>query len=107
MLRRLGDITGRVLEQIRTGWMQAGNKPSTVNRKMGSISGVFSRAAEWDYIADHPLAKLKQLKVDSNGVIRYLSTEETKRLRGALDARQPTQGAPYAAASRLGASTTG
>ena len=88
MPRRLGDITGRDLEQIRTGWMQAGNKPSTENRKMGSISGVFSRAVEWDYIPDHTLAKLKQLKVDSNGVIRYLSTQEAKRLREALDARQ-------------------
>jgi integrase len=86
--QRLGEITGRDLELIRTRWMQAGNKSSTVNRKMGSISGVFSRAVEWDYIADHPLAKLKQLKVDSNGVIRYLSTEEAKRLREALDARQ-------------------
>jgi integrase len=86
--QRLGDITGRDLELIRTRWMQAGNKPSTVNRKMGSISGVFSRAIEWDYIADHPLAKLKQLKVDSNGVIRYLSAEEARRLREALDTRQ-------------------
>lgn len=88
MHRRLGDITGRDLEHIRTGWMQAGNKPSTVNRKMGSISGVFSRAVEWDYISEHPSAKLKQLKVDSNGVIRYLSAEESRRLREALDARQ-------------------
>lgn len=88
MPQRLDAITGRDLEQIRTGWMQAGNKPSTVNRKMGSISGVFSRAVEWDYIDEHPLAKLKQLKVDSKGVIRYLTADETKRLRDALDARQ-------------------
>ncbi|WP_448649966.1 phage integrase [Pseudomonas fluorescens] len=88
MAQRLDAITGRDLEQIRTGWMQAGNKPSTVNRKMGSISGVFSRAVEWDYIDVHPLAKLKQLKVDSKGVIRYLAADETKRLREALDARQ-------------------
>jgi len=88
MARRLGDIKGRDLEQIRTGWMQAGNKPSTVNRKMGSISGVFSRAVEWNYIAEHPMTKLKQLKVDSKGVVRYLSAEETKRLREAMDARQ-------------------
>ena len=88
MSQRLDAINGRDLELIRTAWMQAGNKPSTVNRKMGSISGVFSRAVEWDYIANHPLAKLKQLKVDSNGVIRYLSIEEAKRLREALDARQ-------------------
>jgi integrase len=88
MSQRLDAITGRDLEQIRTGWMQAGNKASTVNRKMGSISGVFSRAVEWEYIDTHPLAKLKQLKVDSKGVIRYLAADETKRLRDALDARQ-------------------
>lgn len=88
MSQRLDAITGRDLEQIRTGWMQAGNQASTVNRKMGSISGVFSRAVEWEYIDTHPLAKLKQLKVDSKGVIRYLATDETKRLREALDARQ-------------------
>lgn len=88
MSQRLDAITGRDLEQIRTAWMQAGNKASTVNRKMGSISGVFSRAVEWEYIDTHPLAKLKQLKVDSKGVIRYLATDETKRLRDALDARQ-------------------
>lgn len=88
MSQRLDAITGRDLEQIRTGWMQAGNKASTVNRKMGSISGVFSRAVEWEYIDTHPLAKLKQLKVDSKGVIRYLGADETKRLRNALDTRQ-------------------
>ncbi|WP_223543711.1 tyrosine-type recombinase/integrase [Pseudomonas sp. BF-B-28] len=88
MPQRLDSITGRDLEQIRTGWMQSGNKPSTVNRKMGSISGVFSRAVEWEYIAAHPLAKLKQLKVDSVGKVRYLDADETKRLREALDARQ-------------------
>lgn len=88
MSQRLDAITGRDLEQIRTGWMQAGNKASTVNRKMGSISGVFSRAVEWEYIDTHPLAKLKQLKVDSKGVIRYLTADENKRLREATDARQ-------------------
>lgn len=88
MPQRLDAITGRDLEQIRTAWMQAGNKASTVNRKMGSISGVFSRAIEWGYIDTHPLAKMKQLKVDSKGVIRYLAADETKRLRDALDARQ-------------------
>jgi len=88
MSQRLDAITGRDLELIRTAWMQDGNKASTVNRKMGSISGVFSRAVEWEYIYTHPLTKLKQLKVDSKGVIRYLAADETKRLRDALDARQ-------------------
>jgi integrase len=86
--QRLDSITGRDLELIRTTWLQAGNKPSTVNRKVGTISGVFSRAVEWEYIDAHPLAKLKQLKVDSMGKVRYLDPDETKRLREALDARQ-------------------
>lgn len=88
MAQRIDAINGRDLEQIRTTWMQAGNKPSTVNRKMGSISGVFSRAVEWEYLTVHPMAKLKQLKVDSAGVVRYLDEDETKRLRAAMDARQ-------------------
>ncbi|ROL66736.1 integrase [Pseudomonas protegens] len=88
MSQRLDAITGRDLDQIRTGWMQSGNKPSTVNRKMGSISGVFSRAVEWEYIDTHPMDRLKALKVDAMGLVRYLDGDETKRLREALDARQ-------------------
>ena len=88
MLRRLDEITGRDLEQIRTAWLNTGNKPSTVNRKMGSISGVFSRAVEWDYLPASPLDRIKQLKVDSIGRIRYLSKEENLALRGALEARE-------------------
>ncbi|MHC8358013.1 tyrosine-type recombinase/integrase [Pseudomonas sp. LB3P81] len=88
MSQRLDSITGRDLEHIRTGWMQSGNKPSTVNRKMGSISGLFSRAIEWEYISAHPMEKLKAIKVDSMGLVRYLNADESKRLREALDARQ-------------------
>jgi len=88
MLRRLDEIAGRDLEQIRTAWLNGGNKPATANRKMGSISGVFSRAVEWAYLPASPLEKVKQLKVDSIGRIRYLSKEESMALRGALDARE-------------------
>lgn len=88
MHRRLDEITGRDLEQIRTAWLNGGNKPATANRKMGSISGVFSRAVEWAYLPASPLEKVKQLKVDSIGRIRYLSKEESMALRGALDARE-------------------
>nr|WP_175586145.1 site-specific integrase [Pseudomonas sp. CM27] len=88
MPQRIDAITGRDLEQIRTAWLQSGNKPATVNRKMGSISGVFSRAVEWEIITTHPMAKLKQLKVDSKGVVRYLSADENQQLRKALDDRQ-------------------
>ncbi|MBT8766704.1 site-specific integrase [Metapseudomonas boanensis] len=88
MGRRLVEIAGRDLEQIRTGWLNGGNKPSTANRKMGTISGVFSRAVDWGYLESSPLDKVKALKVDAKGRIRYLSKEETNALREALDRRE-------------------
>ncbi|UHC82751.1 site-specific integrase [Pseudomonas sp. NIBR-H-19] len=86
--QRIDAITGRDLEQIRTAWLQAGNKPATVNRKMGTISGVFTRAVEWGLVEVHPMDKVKALKVDSKGSVRYLADDESKRLRAAMDARQ-------------------
>lgn len=88
MSLRLVEVAGRDLEQIRTAWLNSGNKPSTANRKMGSISGVFSRAVDWGYLEASPLDKVKALKVDTKGRIRYLSKDESKALREALDARQ-------------------
>lgn len=85
---RLDAITGRDLEQLRTAWLTTGNKPSTVNRKMGTISGAFSRAVDWEYLPSSPLDKIKPLKVDTKGQVRYLSKEESKNLRNALEVRE-------------------
>ena len=88
MSQRLDAITGRDLESLRTAWLTAGNKPSTVNRKMGTISGVFSRAVDWEYLPSSPLDKIKPLKVDTKGQVRYLSKDETLNLRNALEVRE-------------------
>jgi integrase len=55
---------------------------------MGSIGGVFSRAVDWDYLSASPLEKIKPLKTDSNGVIRYLTKEESRNLQNALEIRE-------------------
>ncbi|WP_175651433.1 tyrosine-type recombinase/integrase [Pseudomonas sp. Marseille-P9899] len=88
MPQRLDAITGRDLELLRTGWLNAGNKPSTANRKMGSIGGVFSRAVDWEYLPSSPLDKIKPLKVDTKGQVRYLLKDEAKNLRNALEVRE-------------------
>lgn len=88
MSQRLDAITGRDLESLRTAWLTAGNKPSTVNRKMGTISGALSRAVDWDYLPSSPLDKIKPLKVDTKGQVRYLSKDETRNLRNALEVRE-------------------
>jgi integrase len=88
MPQRLDAITGRDLEQLRTAWLNSGNKASTANRKMGSISGVFSRAVDWEYLPSSPLDKIKPLKVDTKGQVRYLSQDESRNLRNALEVRE-------------------
>ncbi|WP_339528561.1 site-specific integrase [Pseudomonas mucidolens] len=88
MAQRIDAITGRDLEQIRTTWMQSGNKSSTANRKMGSIGGVFSRAVDWGYLSISPSEKIKPLKIDSKGAIRYLSENEMRNLLNALEVRE-------------------
>lgn len=88
MGQRLDAITGRDLEQLRTAWLNSGNKASTANRKMGAISGVFSRAVDWEYLPSSPLDKIKPLKVDTKGQVRYLSKDETRNLRNALEVRE-------------------
>lgn len=90
MKKRLSEISQRDLETIRIGWQADGNTDSTANRKMASLRGALSRAVEWGFLKDHPMTRLKQLKVDRKGRVRYLLPDEEKRLRQALDDRQET-----------------
>ncbi|WP_273649541.1 site-specific integrase, partial [Pseudomonas aeruginosa] len=70
--------------------LKAGNTDSTANRKMASMRGALSRAIEWGFLTEHPMTRLKQLKTDRKGRIRYLLPDEEARLRQALDDRQET-----------------
>lgn len=88
MARRLSEITLREMEAMRVTWLTQGLSESSANRKMASLRGVLSRAVDWGYLDAHPMAKLKQLKTDTRGRIRYLSPTEEASLREALEARQ-------------------
>lgn len=84
---RLDEITIKQIELLRSQWIASGRKPTTANRNITRLRGLLSRAVEWGFIEEHPLSKLKQMKVDRKGRIRYLTTEEEKALREALDIR--------------------
>ncbi|MGU2126306.1 tyrosine-type recombinase/integrase [Pseudomonas aeruginosa] len=90
MGKRLNEICQRDLESQRMAWLKAGNTDSTANRKMASMRGALSRAIEWGFLTEHPMTRLKQLKTDRKGRIRYLLPDEEARLRQALDDRQET-----------------
>lgn len=85
---RLSDLSLRDLESQRAKWLKAGLTKSSANRKMASLRGVLSRALDWSCLDAHPMAKLKQLKTDSRGRVRYLSSAEEKSLRDALATRE-------------------
>lgn len=87
---RLDEIDARRIEQLRTTWLAGGLAPASANRNMTRLRGVLTRAVEWGVLEVHPLAKLKRLKVDSRGRVRYLTAEEEKALRKAMMDREAT-----------------
>ncbi len=85
---RLDEITPKAVEELRTSWLAAGLAPATANRSITRLKGVLSRAVEWGLLADHPLSRLKRLKVDKLGRVRHLLPDEEERLKAALDERE-------------------
>lgn len=88
MEKALTEITQRELEGMRVKWLTAGLKDATANRKLAALRGALSKAVEWGIIEQHPMAKLKPMRLDTRGRVRFLSAEEEKRLRQALDDRE-------------------
>ncbi|MNN23105.1 Tyrosine recombinase XerD [compost metagenome] len=88
MEKALTEITQRELEGMRVKWLAAGLKDATANRKLAALRGALSKAVEWGIIEQHPMAKLKPMRLDTRGRVRFLSEEEEKRLRQALDDRE-------------------
>ena len=83
----LSEITSWEIEKWRSERLRAGLRKETVNRDITSLKAVISKAVEWDIIPLHPLAKVKPLKLDTTGKVRYLSDSEEKQLRQALKDR--------------------
>ncbi|QXE92451.1 site-specific integrase [Geomonas subterranea] len=86
--RELQEIHAWDISKWRAEQMKKGKKPSTVNRDISCLYSALSRAVEWGVISIHPLEKLKPIKTDSNGAIRYLSEDERTRLITALNERE-------------------
>ena len=84
----MDQVTQKRIEQVRTGWLAAGRSPATANRNVTRLKGLLSRAVEWGVLPEHPLAKVKRLKVDARGRVRYLDLAEEQALRKALDERE-------------------
>lgn len=81
---RIADLAPFAIERWRTARLKAGRAKSTVNRDVVALKAAISKAVTWGHLRSHPLAAVKPYRVDSGGVIRYLSPAEEKRLLTAL-----------------------
>ncbi|RJQ54249.1 MAG: site-specific integrase [Actinobacteria bacterium] len=86
--RKLEQITGWDVEKWRSARLKAGISKATLNRDVGVLKGALSRAVDWGLLAAHPLARVKPMKLDSKGPVRFLSDDEEARLRAALEAEE-------------------
>ena len=83
----LVDITVREIEHWRVAELNRGIKPSTINRLVSALSAVLTKAHLWEVIPEHPLRKVKPLKLDEAKRARFLSEEENAALLQVLDNR--------------------
>jgi hypothetical protein len=93
---KLSALTAWRIEKWRTDRLKGIGarkpKPATVNSHLVMLKSALNKAVSWKVLAVHPLKDVKALKTDKAGRIRYLSPDEEKRLRLALDARDQRTG---------------
>jgi len=74
-------------------------KPTTVNRDLAALKAAITKAVEWEFLEQHPLAKVKASKDDSDAIVRYLSDPERVALFTTLGQREHTKKADRAKAN--------
>ena len=82
--KRMTDITATDVDKLRNKRLLSGVAPATVNRDVAALSGIFTHWVEHAGGQRHPLAGLEALEVPDDETIRYLTTDESKRLRQTL-----------------------
>jgi integrase len=85
--RSMQEISPWVIEKWRAEQLKCGKQKSTVNRDITGLKSVLAKAVAWGILPSHPLAKLKPIKLDTKGRVRYLTEAEELRLRTALTSR--------------------
>jgi integrase len=85
--RPMQEISPWMIEKWRAEQLKRGKQKSTVNRDITGLKSVLAKAVAWDILPSHPLAKLKPIKLDTKGRVRYLTDVEEARLRTALALR--------------------
>jgi site-specific recombinase XerD len=84
----LSEIDLRAIDKWRAKKVKDGLSVTTVNRDIGCLKPLFSQAVLWKILPTNPLTAVKPIKSDADPIVRFLSNEEEKRFRAAIDARE-------------------
>ena len=85
--KKLAEITAWLIEKHRVSRLKD-ITAVTANRELASLKAALGKAVEWGLLKENPIQKVKQTKEDSSARVRYLTDQESKRLRDALDGRE-------------------
>jgi integrase len=86
--KKLAEITTWTLEKYRSNRLKNGVSPSTANRDMDTMRAALNKAIQWGLLKENPAVKVKHFREDKSASVRYLTPDEDKRLREAVDARE-------------------
>jgi len=88
MNKPMEEISKWDIDKWRSEQRKKGKAPATINRDVTALKALLTMAVEWEVITANPLSRVKPLKTDKRGTVRYLSADEELRLRNALDKRE-------------------
>ena len=85
--RKLYEIDAWVIERFRSARLKK-VKPTSVNHDLTALRAALNRAIDWGLLKVHPMRSVKRSKVDDASKLRYLTPEEDRQLREALNNRE-------------------
>jgi len=85
---RIDQLTAWGFDKWKVQRRTNGTAPATINRDLTMIRAALNKAVEWGDLQTNPLDSVKALKNADVKRVRYLSSEEEKRLMVALDERE-------------------
>lgn len=76
-----------IAEQYQTELMKKGLKPASINKNIGILKAMFTKAVEWNLVEERTLKSIRKVKqmTENNKRLRFLSKEECEDLINACD----------------------
>ena len=96
----MDEIDRYLIEGWRNKRLTTGNTNATINRLVGVLRSVLSKAVEWGFLKHHPLTGLKKLSEDRGRTPRTLSEEDRGKLLEVLADRDKKLAAERCSANR-------